>query len=386
MLPVNNLGAILIEHPAAWVYRKPEWDAVNTLALARLRAAFFGVPLIQGDNVFPLPVYRRRSFVSVEDRRAEKSVSTRVFPIPSGAKGIPDEFVSRVSAHLDQGRRVLVLVNRKKGVDFLYCSTCGRTARCPGCRRPLKPGDQEKSASACSECHPSAEVWSTCADCGKEWSLVRDISIDSVRKVVGQQLSGEPPPVVTAETEGAVLARVADRSGHPIVLGTTFILRPEFLGAFDAVIYLKPESAFHFTEFDAAERIQAVVGRLREMVTPGGHVDLFSMFHFHYALTLLNNENQFLQREAKYRSWFHLPPFQERFKVVVKNRSRRGLGVAMREILRLAGENMIVSKTGIVARSPVRGFYIGEIELRGSNSLLRRTGINGKKNTTVGCI
>ncbi len=383
MLPLLNLGAILVEHPSAWLYRKPEWDTVNTLELARLRAAFFKLPLIQGDSVFPLYLYRRRSFVSVEDRRKEKSVSTRVFPIPPGTKGIPEDFLDRVSSHLSRGHRVLVMVNRKKGDDFLYCAKCHQTARCPQCERWLKPDSGKKADSGCEECIPSAKIWNFCPNCGGEWSRVHDISAASVRKMIRERLSGEAPPVVTAETDESDLLHTCSRTGARVVLGTPFILRPEFRDAFDAVIYLKPESAFHFTAHDAAERIQAVVGRLRELVSPGGSVDVFSMFHFHYALKLLESEDQFLEREGKYRSWFHLPPFAELFEVTVKARNSRDLGAAMREIRRILDGRMTIGLTKLVGRSPARGFYSGQMELRGSFSVLRDASIAERRNIAV---
>ena len=43
--------------------------------------------------------------------------------------------------------------------------------------------------------------------------------------------------------------------------------------------------------------------------SPGGELHVFSVFHFHYALQYLMDEEQFFERELKYRQWFMLPPF-----------------------------------------------------------------------------
>ena len=112
-------------------------------------------------------------------------------------------------------------------------------------------------------------------------------------------------------------------------------------------------------------------------------MDVFSMFHFHYALKLLESEDQFLERESKYRSWFQLPPFAELFDVTVKARSPRDLGAEMREIRRILDGRMTIGAIKMVGRSPVRGFYAGRIELRGSFFVIRDASISERKNTLV---
>ena len=62
-------------------------------------------------------------------------------------------------------------------------------------------------------------------------------------------------------------------------------------------------------EFNAAEMIHATGAEIAETLVAGGELHVFSVFHFHYALQFLMDEETFFERELKYRQWFLLPPF-----------------------------------------------------------------------------
>ncbi|HDP95704.1 MAG TPA: hypothetical protein ENN40_10155 [Candidatus Aminicenantes bacterium] len=383
MLPFPRLGIVVVEQPTAWLSRPGGRETEPVPELARLRAAIERIPFVQGDHSHPLAVFRRRSFVVVEDSRCKKKVETKVIPLPPGSPGIPLNLLQRISEHLDAGRRVLVMVNRLQGEDYLFCPHCRMIARCPHCREVILPGKGPETAKTCPNCGGVWKAETTCYRCKKELVRVPRGNLISLRDQVQKRILGQKPPVITAESDSRAMEAAASQDGCRVVMGTWAVLRPEFRQAFTAAIYFRPESDFHFTEYDAAEQIQVVVGRLREWVVNGGHVDVFSTFHFHYGLRLLQSEEAFQRRESKYRRWFHLPPHADLFDLVFRESSQRKVAARMRLARKQIGERMVVMDTRLESRIAKYGKISGLMVVSGSVAALRMTGILNQRDVRV---
>lgn len=383
MLPFSRLGIVVVEQPSAWLNRPGGREAGPGPELARLRAAVQQIPFIQGDHTYPLAVFRRRSFVAVQDRRGEKRVETEVIALPPGSPGIPQTLLQRISKHLDEGRRVLVLVNRVQGEDYLFCPHCRQIARCPHCRTIILPGKGTEIAKACPECGGIRKPEQTCYRCKNELVRVPRGNLTSLRDEVHKRILGEKPPLITADSDPGDIAAAASLDGCRVVMGTRVVLRQEFRHAFTALVYFRPESDFHFTEYDAAEQIQALVGRMREWVAPGGQVDVFSTFHFHYGLKLLQSQDAFMKRESKYRRWFHFPPHADLFDLVFRDPSQRKVAARMRLARKQIGDQMVVLENRLESRVPKYGKISGLMRVSGSIAALRMTGILNQKDVRV---
>lgn len=383
MLPFPRLGVVVVEQPSAWQSRPGAREMEPGPELARLRAAVQRIPFIQGDHTYPLAVFRRRTFVTVEDRLNEKEVETEIIPLSPGSPGIAQTLLQRISEHLDDGRRVLVMVNRLQGKDYLFCPHCRQVARCPHCRTIIMPGNGPELAETCPNCGGAWKSEHTCSQCKKERVRVPRGNLTTLSDQVQKRILGERPPIVSAESDAGVLAAASSPEGCRVVMGTWAVLRPEFRHAFTAIIYYRPESDFHFTEYDAAEQIQAVVGRMREWVAPGGRVDVFSTFHFHYGLRLLRSQEAFLERESKFRRWFHLPPHADLFDLVFREPSARKAAASMRLARKQIGEHMVVLEARLESRVRKYGKISGLMRVSGSISALRLTGIPDQRDVRV---
>jgi primosomal protein N' len=93
------------------------------------------------------------------------------------------------------------------------------------------------------------------------------------------------------------------------------------------------------------------------MVKPGGKIHIFSTFHFHYSLKLIDDETGFFERELKYRDWFHLPPFYNVYHITVRGKEMRKLAGVMRGIYQRFKEPLKIKRVYLTSRQPGRGMY-----------------------------
>jgi primosomal protein N' (replication factor Y) len=280
--------------------------------------------------------------------------------IKSRTRGIPGDFQELMSAYFIENKKILVILNKKESVNFLFCEKCKKIQRCPSsCEGLIDVEGEETFHIKCRRCGLEREAHNHCPKCGESLSLIEDISIASVKKfvktrVVETGITGLSSEGLKEDHIHSVLKRVGESK---VVIATPVIVNPFFNNMFDVVIYLRPESIFNLEEYDAAEKIFSLVSEFRELVKPGGTIDIFSTFHFHYSLKLVNDEEGFFDRELKYREWFHLPPFCNVYHIEVRGKELRKLAAEMRGIYKKFKESLKIKRIYLASRQPSRGMY-----------------------------
>lgn len=382
LLPIQNLGAVIIERAGSAAYKRSYFSRYHIHLLARLRARHFNVPLVEGFSTFTVQAYSERSRVFIEDKREEK-IPADVRTVKGGTRGIPDNFLELVSGYFDQGKKILVVLNKKESFNFLFCRKCQKILRCPQCDGFIEVDDQ--SDIKCIRCGVEKSSQTLCYRCGEPVAVVEDISIASVKKAVKGRVV--ETGIMTLSSEGLKDEHMYSLMQHiedsKIVISTPAILNPFFSRLFDAVIYIRPESYFNIDQYDAAEKIFSMAAELKELVKPGGQLDIFSIFHFHYSLKLLNDEEGFFDRELKYREWFHLPPFANVYHIEVKAKDLRKLGKEMRGIYQKFKGPLTIKRIYLSGRKAVRGVFKGVIESHTQPEALRESGLLNKRDISI---
>jgi primosomal protein N' len=388
LLPIGNLGLIISDCAGSPVYKRSFFSPYNVNVLSRLRASHFNIPLVEGFSTRTIYVYAHRdhSNILIEDKREQEEkacLSVDVRMIKSKTRGIPEDFLELLNTYFPENKKILVVLNRKESVNFLFCDKCKKMRRCPSCGGYIDVDDQFNIK--CRRCGRKIESHTHCPECSEPLNLAEDLSIASVKKLIKGRVV--ETGIMSLSSEGlkkehihSVLKRIHTSK---IVIATPVIVNPFFNNIFDAVIYLRPESLFNLDEYDAAEKIFSMVSRFKEMVKSIGSIDIFSTFHFHYSLKLINDEQGFFDREMKYRKWFHLPPFCNVYHIEVKGRHLRELAAEMRGIYVKFKEPLKIKRAYLSTRQPVRGAYKGVLEAHALPGAIIESGLLGKRDISI---
>jgi primosomal protein N' len=381
MLPMKNLGLLIIDRAASPLYQRTFHSPFKSDHLGRIRAASAGIPILQGAAAHSCATFNQRSELTVSDRRRDTGTALQVHMLKGRDRGIPADLLQLISQNYVQAKKTLVLVNKILPALNLFCAACARVVTCPTCGGILQVDDTQ--AASCRSCSFRQEKLAACPRCRQELTLLHDISLDSLARAV-ERVVGTNAVLTLRAADLKEMTKIAPRlAASAIVIATPAALNPFFRENFSAVIYVKPESFFGMDEFNSAEMIFATAAEITETLAPGGVLHVFSVFHFHYALQFLIDENRFFERELKYRQWFMLPPFSDVYKLEIRNSGLRALAADMRGLVAKHQPGLQIKKIYLVSRRPQRGSYLGVLELHAAAEKIIAAGVTGLKKTSL---
>lgn len=373
-LPLPALGLVIVDRASSPLYARVQGSPFRLDHLAGLRARGAGVPLLNGAIAHTCASWERRLEPGGDDRRSPERPVVQVHPLRGGDRGIPPALLDLARQNVQEGRRTLVLVNRVQPALYLFCEACSRVADCPRCGAALQ-ADGEGRVS-CRRCAFRDDAPGGCRRCGGGLEPLHDVSIGSLERAL-ERVCGEGTALaLTAAELGDPQAAAAAARQRGLVIATPAVLHPSFRGLFAAAAWVKPESFAPMEEFDAAERIHAYGAEIAATLEPGGELHVFSVFHFHYALRLLADEERFFERELKYRRWFQLPPLAGVYELELRAASLRELGAALRGLFQRHREGLGIRRVYLASRQAQRGIYRGVLELHAAAAAVADAGLH----------
>jgi primosomal protein N' len=381
LLPMPNLGLLIIDRASSPLYQRTFRAPYKVDHLARIRARAGGVPLWQGAAAHSCSSFHQRDSLALSDRRPARGPICHVHALAGRERGIPEAVVELINRNFMQGRKTLVLLNRMEPAQNLFCPQCRKIVACPGCGGILQVDEQRQAA--CPRCTFRQGDLEHCPRCRAALALLHDISVTSLARAIARTVSEAQVQTLNAAELKDVERAVAAVRSHGVVIATPAALNPFFKGIFASVIYVKPESFFGMDEFNSAEMIYGTAAEIAETLLPGGDLHVFSVFHFHYALQFLLDEENFFARELKYRQWFMLPPFSDVYRLEIKNSALRPLAAAMRSLFSAHREGLQIRKAYLVSRQPLRGVYSGVLELHAPAARIIATGLAQLKKSSL---
>jgi primosomal protein N' (replication factor Y) len=387
LLPIQNLGTIICERDGSSTYKRSYYSKYDTSLLAKIRAAAFDIPLIAGFSTYTSASYRRRDSIVIDDKREANPTPVEVRMLTAKDTGIPDRVIELIKGYFLKDKKVLVVLNKKESADFLFCPKCKKIQKCPRCFFMLKIKKKNKDdlldTITCARCGFEKKGFDLCLKCRTNLTKIEEMSIASLKKSIKREVVETGLLSLSSEGIKGETGIVNRLRASKIVISTPVIINPFFKDIFDAVIYIKPESLFNINEYSAAERIFSLLSEIRELIKENGSIDVFSSFHFHYSLKLVNDEAGFFERELKYREWFRLPPFANVYHIEVKAKNLRLLGKEMRTIYNKHKSRIGIEKIYLSSRRKIKGVYKGVIEAHTLPGPIRESGLMQKKNITI---
>ena len=381
LLPMTNLGLLIVDRASSPLYQRTFRSPFRIDHLARIRARAEAIPVLQGAAAHSCATYIRRENVPVTDRRRDRGLSSQVHALKGKDRGIPASLIELLNRNFLQKKKTLVLINKLEPAKNLFCAHCGKIAACPGCGGILQV--EEPQQAACRRCSFSQASLATCPRCQNPLTVLHDISLNSLARAIERTVDEKSVLTVSAADLKDMERIIPAVQASAVVIATPAVLNPFFRESFAAVIYIKPESFFGMDEFNSAEMIYGTTAEITETLVAGGELHVFSVFHFHYALQLLMDEDKFFERELKYRQWFMLPPFSDVYQLEIRGSTLRALAAAMRDLFKKYQDELQISKAYLVSRQPLRGVYRGVLEMHAPAEKIITCGLQQIKKSTL---
>jgi primosomal protein N' (replication factor Y) len=342
--PTPHLGLIVLDEEHESSFKQESVPRYHARDVAIARAEAEEIPLVLGSATPSLESWQRAqngayTLVEMPRRvlgRPLPAVGTIDLRAQQARGGMSHGAISRqlhaaVSAALDEGGQVILLLNRRGFATHIQCPACGHVVRCPECDIALTHHRTEETA-LCHYCDFEVPAPTACPACNfagiRYWGLGTQRLEAEVRarfpNVVALRMDTD-----TMQAPGShERALGAFRAGKVrILLGTQMIAKGLDFPNVTLVGVINADTALHLPDFRAAERtfqlVTQVAGRTGRG-PKGGRVlvQTFSPDHPAIQAAVRHDYAAFAAGELPMRQMLRYPPFTSMIRLVVRGPSQ----------------------------------------------------------------
>jgi primosomal protein N' (replication factor Y) len=343
--PLQDLALIIVDEEHDGSYKQQETPRYHARDVAIMRGKLSGAAVVLGSATPSLESWNnaaghnaqkaKYSLIEMPDR-VERRPLPQVEIVDMRAEFAAtgsDQVISRaledaLRERLARGEQSMILLNRRGYSPVVLCRSCGESVQCRDCAIALTH-HLRKNALECHYCGYRRPVPQTCPKCGAEYLHFLGTGSEKLEEL----LHGQFPQARIARLDRDTVRgrddfeRVLNRlhAGEvDILVGTQMIAKGHDVHGVTLVGIVGADLALGFPDFRSAERtfqlITQVAGRAGRGET-SGQVILQTYFPEHYCMQFaaVHDYSGFCEKELRFRSWMHYPPFTALANVVVRS-------------------------------------------------------------------
>ena len=338
--PVPDLALIVVDEEHDHSYKQEEMPRYHARDVAVMRAKMSNATVVLGSATPSLETYHN----AVEGKYRLLQLPERIEkrPLPEvEVLDMRDEFqrtkkddvlsrklVAEIGERLERSEQVMVLLNRRGYSAFVLCRECGESVQCKNCAISMTYHKREHRL-VCHYCGYMRPAPRTCPKCGSEYVQYLGTGSEKLEHI----LHGLFPQARIARLDRDTVRGREDfermlsalQAGEiDLLVGTQMIAKGHDVANVTLVGVVGSDAALSFPDFRAAERtfqlLTQVAGRAGRGDTPG-KVVLQTFFPDHYAIQFAAAHDYlgFYEKEIRFRSWMHYPPFNAVSNVLVRS-------------------------------------------------------------------
>jgi len=338
--PVPDLSLIVVDEEHDHSYKQDETPRYHARDVAVVRAKMANAVVVLGSATPSLETYynaqqgryklmelaeriEKRPLPEVEiiDMRAE-------FQRTKKDQVLSDKLVQEIGERLSRNEQVMVLLNRRGYSAFVLCRECGETVQCRDCAIAMTYHKREHRL-VCHYCGFMRPAPKACPKCGSEYVHYLGTGSEKLEHLLHglfprARIGRLDRDTVRGRHDLERMLSALHAGEIDLLVGTQMIAKGHDIPNVTLVGVVGSDAALAFPDFRAAERtfqlLTQVAGRAGRGETPG-KVILQTFFTDHYAIQFAaaHDYRGFYEKEARFRSWMHYPPFNAVSNVIVRS-------------------------------------------------------------------
>jgi len=338
--PVSNLALMIVDEEQDSSYKQEETPRYHARDVAVMRAKMAGAVVVLGSATPSLESYfnaKKNKYALMELRdRVENRPLPEVeivdmrqeFQETGKEQVISRILIEEIKLRLDRKEQVMVLLNRRGYSPVALCRACGNRMECRNCAIAMTH-HKGSNRMVCHYCGFMAPVPKVCGECGSEYVYFLGTGSEKLEELLHgmfpQARIGRLDRDTVRGNEDFERALNALNEGElDLLVGTQMIAKGHDIHGVTLVGVVGADMALGFPDFRAAERtfqlLTQVAGRAGRGQTPG-KVVLQTYFPDHYAVqyAAMHDFVGFYEKELRFRSWMHYPPYSSLANVLVRS-------------------------------------------------------------------
>src|SRR5256714_5328069 len=338
--PVTDLALIIVDEEQDSSYKQEETPRYHARDVAVMRAKMANAVVVLGSATPSLESYfnakkNKYALVELPDRVEQRPLPEveivdmrQEFQETGREQVVSRKLATEIKERLERHEQVMVLLNRRGYSPVVLCRTCGKKLECRDCAIALTHHKREHKM-VCHYCGYTAPVPKACIHCGSEYVYFLGTGSEKLEEL----LHGMFPQARIARLDRDTVRGHEDfertltalnEGDLDLLVGTQMIAKGHDIHGVTLVGVVGADVALGLPDFRAAERtfqlLTQVGGRAGRGETPG-KVILQTYFQDHYAVKYAAQHDfrGFYDKELRYRSWMHYPPFGALANVLVRS-------------------------------------------------------------------
>jgi primosomal protein N' (replication factor Y) len=338
--PVSDLALIIVDEEHDASYKQEETPRYHARDVAVMRAKMTDAVVVLGSATPSLESYfntRKNKYALIElpDRVEQRPlpeveiVDMRLeFQETGHEQVISRKLAAEIKERLERREQVMVLLNRRGYSPVVLCRTCGKKLECANCAIALTHHKREQKM-VCHYCGYTARVPKTCVHCGSEYVYFLGTGSEKLEELLHgmfpqARIARLDRDTVRGHEDFERTLNALNEGELDIVVGTQMIAKGHDIHGVTLVGVVGADVALGLPDFRAAERtfqlLTQVAGRAGRGQSPG-KVILQTYFQDHYAVQYAARHDfiGFYEKELRFRSWMHYPPYSALANVLVRS-------------------------------------------------------------------
>lgn len=341
LLPIANLGLIIIDEEHETGYQEKKHPKVNSKEAALMRAALYKIPIVLGSatpSISSLHTAKIKNwkFFSLQHRYAGAFPEMKVVVLANKDRRpnfwITKELQSAIGDRLAKREQTIIFLNRRGFSFFVQCKACSFVFSCANCSVSLTLHGIDQLN--CHYCAHSQALARACTSCKSEQLLKKGIGTQQVVSILEQLFP--QAKIGRADMDVSSKKKVwkqtmddFDSGAIDILVGTQTITKGFHFPNVTLVGILWADLNLHFPIYNAAEttlqQLIQVAGRAGR-ARAGAQVIVQAMMH-HPVFNYLNEIDylKFYESELSARTAIGYPPALRLVEVELKNNDEQCL-------------------------------------------------------------
>jgi len=338
--PVSDLALLIVDEEQDSSYKQEETPRYHARDVAVMRAKMAGATVVLGSATPSLESYfnakkNKYALLELPDRVEQRPLPEveiidmrQEFQETGQEQVISRKLAGEIRQRLERKEQVMVLLNRRGYSPLVLCRTCGKSLECRNCAIALTH-HKRSHRMVCHYCGFMAPVPKVCGECGSEYVYFLGTGSEKLEELLHgmfpqARIGRLDRDTVRGRDDFERALNALNEGDLDLLVGTQMIAKGHDIHGVTLVGVVGADAALGFPDFRAAERtfqlLTQVAGRAGRGDSPG-KVVLQTYFPDHYAVQYAAQHDfvGFYEKELRFRSWMHYPPYSALANVLVRS-------------------------------------------------------------------
>jgi len=310
LFPLPNLSKIIVDEPLSPYMDVSKPHTLHLASLAKIRAKISNCPLLFSGSTVSMESMK-------DDMNSESgSIDIEIVNMTFEPSAFEQPLLSAAMAtairqEAEQGRSVLVYLNRNGFSSFIVCSECNEVLKCPKCNIPLTFTLHDHNVR-CRYCGYTSRAPDICPACGGVSIRFKAGGTERLFYELKKHIQGADILRADGDTkESAHNIRTFKRGGNQVLVGTSMVLDRVDFSKVGLVCIASVDGLLSMPVFSASHKAYSVISTIRSRFKNRLMLQTYLPLHPLIKALATDTLDEFLDGEIISRQEAKYPPYSK---------------------------------------------------------------------------